>query len=109
MAVNKLHFFEINWVIYFPSTGNEERPLTKYGVAYRDRTYGKTQPGKRIDLIDVLSMPLIKNFYPHTIGWFKESSGKGRNWKAEYIDIKRINNEHELLEFIKEIELGHGN
>lgn len=102
--VNKLHFKEIDWVVYFPSKGNEGRQLINYGVAYRDRRNKKTQPGPKINLGNVLVQPPIKNGYPHTVGLFQDSSGKGPNWTPAFIEIRVIWSEEELLEWIIQIE-----
>ena len=101
---NKLHFQEINWVIYFPSHGNEGRSLQNYGVAYRDRINNVTQPGPKINLRDVLVNPNISNGFPHTIGLFQNSTGKSVNWIPDYIEIRKIHNEEELLQWIGQIE-----
>lgn len=101
---NKLHFKKIDWVIYFPSKGNEGRELKSYGVAYRDRINKITQPGRRINLGDVLSQPSIKNGFPHSIGLFQDSSGKGISWIPAYIEIREIHSEEELLQWIVQIE-----
>jgi len=101
---NKFHFKEIDWVIYFPNTGNKGRELVNYGVAYRDRVEKITQPGTKINLNDVLMQDNIKNSYPHTIGQYCESSGKGSNWKPQYIETRVIHNQKELIEWFKIVE-----
>jgi hypothetical protein len=101
---NKFHFIEIDWIIYFPSIGNKGRNIVKYGVAYRDRINKKTQPGRKINLSDVLKQDTIKNRYPHTVGLFYDKSGKGINWKPRYIENRIIRSENELLDWIKTIE-----
>ena len=101
---NKLHFQEIDWVIYFPSYGNEGRELPKYGVAFRDRINKVTQGGLRINLGDVLAHPSITDGFPHTIGLFQDSEGRGNNWEPEYIEIKQIGDKEELLQWIGQIE-----
>jgi hypothetical protein len=102
--VNKLHLKEIDWVIYFPSKGNDGRQLINYGVAYRDRVNKKTQSGRRINLGDVLVQPRIQYGYPHSIGLFQDSSGRGSNWTPAYIEIRVLQSEEELLEWIAQIE-----
>ncbi len=102
---SKLHFKEIDFVIYFPATGNENRDLKKYGVAYRDRANNQTQPGFRINFEDVLAIPSIQNNYPHTIGQFIEKSGRGKTYSPEYVEVKTVSDERELLLWIKEIGL----
>jgi len=104
--VNKLHFKEIEWVIYFPATGNEGRKIRDYGVAYRDRVSKETQPGRRISLRDVLVRVPIQNRYPHAVGLFLDASGKGPNWTPAYIETRLVHTEKELLDWIAEIEEG---
>lgn len=53
--------------------------IRKYGVAYRDRRKGESQPGERINLEDVMRKPEIQNNYPPTVGYFLHSSGRGEN------------------------------
>jgi hypothetical protein len=38
----KFHFQEIDWVIYFPSHGNEGRKFAKYGVTFLDIKKGRS-------------------------------------------------------------------
>ncbi len=99
---NKLHLKDIDWIIYFPSTGNEGREVKNYGVAYRDRKNRKSQSGVKINLSDVLVNPLIKNQYPHKIALFRYSSGRGSNWSPYYIEERLINNQKELESWIKQ-------
>jgi len=102
---SKLHFKEIDFVIYFPATGNENRDFKKYGVAYRDRVNGRTQSGFKINFEDVLTIPNIQNNYPHTVGHFIEKSGRGKTYRPDYIEVKSVSDENELLLWIKEIGL----
>jgi len=101
---NKLHFIDSDFLIYFPSAGNEGRSIQKYGVAYRDRKKKETQNGPRINLENVLALPSIKDNYPHNIGYYKDTTGKGKNWTPKYLETRVIRNEEELLEWIKQIE-----
>ena len=101
---NKLHLQEIDWIIYFPSYGNEGRELQKYGVAFRDRINKITQSGLRINLCDVLAHSTILNGFPHTIGLLQNSTGRGSNCLPGYIEIREIHNEDALLHWIGQIE-----
>jgi len=105
MASFKFHFQEIDWVIYFPSIGNEGRPYSKYGVAYRDRRSGITQPGVRINLEDVMKNPEIQEKYPHTVGYFLHASGKGRNWVPKYLETRKISNLNEFYKFLADLHI----
>lgn len=101
----KFHFKEIDWVIYLPSHGNERRVYDKYGVTYRDRIKGRSQTGRIIDLKNVLSRSEINKKYPHTVGFFLSSSGRGLNWKPDYLRAKKIKKSKEFYEFLKELGL----
>jgi hypothetical protein len=105
MESAKFHFQEIDWVIYFPSTGNKGRPYKKYGVAYRDKIRGVTQPGVRINLKDVMSTPEIRDNYPHTVAYFLHSVGKGENWTPQYLEIRTITNLEEFLRFLRDLKI----
>ncbi len=101
----KFHLQEIDWVIYLPSHGNEGRAHTKYGVAYHDRKKGVSQPGRRIALEEVMSKTEIKERYPHTIGFFLNSRGKGKSWKPDYLRKKTIKNKKGFYSYLKELGL----
>ena len=101
----KFHFQEIDWVIYLPSHGNEGRKFAKYGVTFLDRKKGRSQNGRIVDLKDVLSIPEIKKGYPHTVGFYLASSGKGPNWKPDYLRTKKVRNMSQFYNFLKELSL----
>jgi len=92
-------------VIYLPSHGNEGRVYEKYGVAYRDRRRGRSQSGRRVYLKDVLSESEIRIRFPHTVGFFLASSGKGSNWKPDYLRIKKVRKITEFYDFLRELRL----
>ena len=101
----KFHFKEIDWVIYMPSHGNERRKPKKYGVTYLDRKKQKTQKGRMIELGDVLSSAAITKKYPHSVGFYLTSKGRGKTWKPDYLRIKKIKNKRGFLEFLEELGL----
>jgi len=102
---SKFHFQKIDWIIYFPSVGNQGRPYAKYGVAYRDRRKGVTQPGFRTNLEDVMKKPEIEKNYPHTVGYFMNSSGRGENWVPEYLKIRKVNDLNEFFSLLSELNV----
>jgi len=101
----KFHFKEIDWIVYLPSHGNEGRKYEKYGVAYRDRRKGRSQPGRRIYMGDVLKKSEIKDKYPHTVGFFLASTGKGPGWSPDYLRTKKVRSRKAFLDFLKELGL----
>ena len=105
MTSAKFHFKEIDWVIYFPSTGNERRRYQKYGVAYRDRVRGAAQLGVRINLEEVVSAPEIRENYPHTVGYYLDASGKGQDWTPEYLETRIIATLEEFFRFLRDLKV----
>ena len=101
----KFHFKEIDWTLYLPSHGNEGRKYEKYGVAYRDRKKGRSQPGRRISLKDAMRESEIKDNYPHTVGFFLASSGRGPSWDPDYLRTKKIKRRKGFFDFLKELGL----
>jgi hypothetical protein len=101
----KFHFKEIDWIIYLPSHGNDGRPYAKYGVAFHDRKKGRSQTGRRIALNEVLNRATIKNKYPHNVGFFLKSSGKGKSWKPDYLRTKNIRSKRGFYSYLKELAL----
>ncbi|MCK5628010.1 hypothetical protein KAI12_00955 [Candidatus Bathyarchaeota archaeon] len=99
MGSAKFHLKEIDWVIYFPFIGNKDRDYLEYSVAYRDRKRKRTQPGRRIDLKEVLDKPEIRNNYPHTIGCYLNSTGRGKDWTPEYLITRKVLDRKELIRF----------
>ncbi len=70
-------FKEIDWIVYLPSHGNEGSEYEKYGVAFRDRKRGRSKSDRRISLGELMRESVMKDNYPHTVGFFLASSGKG--------------------------------
>lgn len=101
----KFHFKEIDWVIYVPSHGNEKRSYDKFGVAFRDRRRGVSQPGRKTSLKEVLNKKDVSKKYPHTVGFFLSSSGKGSKWKPDYLRTKKIKKKKEFYDYLKEFGL----
>ena len=101
----KFHFQEIDWVIYIPSHGNEGRKHTEYSVTYLDRKKGQTQKGRVVKLKEILSIPEIKKKYPHNVGFYLASSGKGKSWKPDYLRKKKVTGARSFYNFLKKLSL----
>jgi hypothetical protein len=100
----KFHFQEIDWIVYFPRHENEGK-YRNYNVMFRDRKKGITQPGKRIKLGEVLDKPEIEGNYPHTVGFYKASSGKGVKFKPEYLELRKIGTVEEFWMFLNALDI----
>lgn len=100
----KFHFMEIDWLVYFPRYGNKGKYLN-YSVILIDRKKGTTQAGKLVKLEEVLENPEFEKRYPHTVGYYKESSGEGANFKPEYLEIRKIRAVEEFWLFLNALDI----
>ena len=82
----KFHFQELGWLVYFPIHGNEGK-YNSYFVFFKR---GLTQPEKRVKLEEILDDPEFEQRYPHTIGYYRESTGDGENLKPEYLELRKV-------------------
>lgn len=100
----KFHFQEIDWVIYFPRHGNKGK-YRDYNVTLRDRKKGITQSGTRTKLGEVLDKLEIDRGYPHTVGFYKVSSGRGANFKPQYLELRKIHAVEDFWFFLNSLDL----
>ncbi len=101
----KFHFKEIDWIIYLPSHGNEGRTPKKYGVTFLNRKKQKSQTGRMIELEDALSRAAISKKYPHSVGFYLASKGRGETWAPDYLRTKKIKSKRGFYAFLKELGL----
>jgi hypothetical protein len=97
------HFMEMDWLVYFPKDGNKGKYLG-YNVLLRDRKKVIAEP-ERITLQEILETPEFETKYPHTIGYYKEASGEGAEFKPEYLEIRRINSVEEFWLFLNALDI----
>ncbi len=100
----KFHFQEIDWIIYFPRHGNKGK-YRDYKVTFRDRKKRLTQQGKRIKLGEVLDKPEIDRGYPHIVGFYKVSSGRGASFKPQYLELRKITTVEDLWFFLNALDI----
>ncbi|MCX8150189.1 MAG: hypothetical protein N3D85_01600 [Candidatus Bathyarchaeota archaeon] len=100
----KFHFQEIDHIVYFP-VGNNSGKYINYKVIVVDRKTATQPDEKWIRLGDFLESPLVEQRYPHTIGYFKVSSGEGINFKPEYLELREIRSIEEFWLFLNAVNL----
>ena len=100
----KFHFQEIDWIIYFPEHGNKGN-YRGYNVTFRDRKKGAPKQGKRIKVGKLLDKPEIDRGYPHTIGFYRVSSGQGAGFKPQYLELRRISSVEDFWFFLNTLDL----
>lgn len=104
MVSIKYHFRNIDLVIYFPILENKGKIDSDYLVTFRNRKSGQTQIKRRISLKKVINMPEIRDNYPHSIGVYLDSTGRGKNWNPEYLITKNLSNNQEFLSLIENLK-----
>ena len=100
----KFHFMEMDWLVYFPKDGNKGKYLG-YNVLLIDRKKVAAEPEKRITLQEILEAPEFEKNYPHTIGYYKEASGEGAEFKPAYLEIRRISAIEEFWLFLNALDI----
>jgi len=97
------HFQEMNWLIFFPTRGNEGRKYLYYSVEFSDLSKGAAR--KRVCLADVLENPLFEENYPHTVGFFKGSEIEKIELGSAYLEIRIIRSIEEFLSFLNYLDI----
>ena len=84
----KFYFQEIDKIICFPNQGNQGK-YSNYRVQLKDKKTAN-QSGEPAVLGEFLESPQVENNYPHTVGYYKESTGEGPSFKPEYLQLRKI-------------------
>ena len=59
-------------------------------MVFTDRKKKSTQHERCASLCELLDKPEFEDHFPHTVGFFKNSSGEGAEFKPEYMEIRVI-------------------
>lgn len=94
----------MDWLVYFPKDGNKGKYLG-YNVLLIDRKKIADEPEKHITLQEILETPEFERSYPHTVGYYKEASGEGTEFKPEYLEIRRISTIEEFWLFLNALDI----
>jgi hypothetical protein len=100
----KFHFMEMDWLVYFPKYGNKGKYLS-YSVLLIDRKKGASQPEKNVTLYEICENLEFEKCYPHTVGYYKEASGEGAEFKPEYLEIRKISTVEEFWLFLNALDI----
>ena len=91
-------------VIYFPERGNKGN-YRGYKVTVKDRKKGTNQPMKRITVGELFDKPEIDRCYPHTVGFYRVSVGRGAAFKPQYLELRRISTIEDFWFFLNTLDL----
>lgn len=94
----KFYFQEINKIVDFPNHGNHGKYYS-YHVHLKSRET-VNQPGQPAVLGEFLDSLEVDGKYPHTVGYFKESTGKGESFEPEYLELRKISTIEEFWMFL---------
>jgi len=94
----KFYFHEINTIICFPNRGNQGK-YCNYRVHLKSKETVK-QAGKATILGEFLDSPAVDSNYPHTVGYYKESTGEGVSFQPEYLELRKISTVEEFWLFL---------
>ena len=94
----------MGWLVHFPRCGNKGK-YRGYTVMFIDRKKGTSEPGKLIRLEELVENREFEQRYPHTVGFYKDSSGEGAEFKPEYLEIRRISTVEELWLFLNAVDI----
>jgi hypothetical protein len=97
------HFQEMDYLISFPSTGNEGRKYLYYSVKFIDRTKKKEE--SQVNLVDIVDSPEFEKGFPHTVGFFREPIYKEGNSASNYLEIRIIRCIEEFWKFLNDLNI----
>lgn len=97
----KFHFQELDWLVYFPSCGNEGK-YNNYNVVLKK---GISPPEKTVRLGEILEDPEFELHYPHTVGYYKLSNGEGTGFKPDYLELRKIWTVEEFWMFLNSLNI----
>lgn len=64
-----------------------------------------SQPGESTALGEVLDTQEIDCNYPHTVGYYKDSTGQGASFKPEYLELRKICSVEEFWIFLNTYDI----
>jgi hypothetical protein len=87
-STKKFYFQEINKIVDFPDCGNKGKYCT-YHILLKSKETAN-QLGQPAILGDFLESLEVDNNYPHTVGYYKESTGEDVSFAPEYLELRKI-------------------
>ena len=94
----------MEWLIYFPNCGNKGKYIG-YSVMFVDRKKCASQPEKNVSLKEILENPEFEKSYPHTVGYYKEETGEGAEFKPEYLEMRKISSVEDFWLFLNALDI----
>ena len=104
MEINwkSFHFQEKNWIISFPSMGNEGRKYLYYSVKF---TNPKNKENKHVCLTEIVDRPEFEGNFPYTVGYFKAPIDEKNDLRSIYLEIRIIRSIEEFWKFLNDLNI----
>jgi len=102
LARKCFHFQEKDWLICFPSEGNEGRKYLYYSVFFKDRKNGNSD--SQVFLMDLVDSAEFEKNYPYTVGFSKETSGNDADF-SNYLEIRVIRSIVDFWKFLNDLDI----
>jgi hypothetical protein len=101
--LKSFHFQEIDWLICFPDTGNEDRKYLYYSVQFIDRKNKKDLT--QTILADIVESPLFESAYPHTVGFFRGQIESDGTLLVNFLELRIIRCIEDFWKFLNDLNL----
>jgi hypothetical protein len=72
---------------------------------FKDRKKGTPQPEQRVILGELLESVEFENQYPHTVGFYKDSSEDGAEFKPSYLELRIIRTIEDFWMFLNSLDI----
>jgi hypothetical protein len=96
------HFQEKNWLISFPSKGNEGRKYLHYTVKFINRN---SKENKEVFLAEIVENPQFEESLPYTVGFFRGSIDEKTGLEIAYLEIRIIRSIEEFWKFLNDLNI----
>lgn len=94
------HFQEKDWLISFPSAGNEGRKYLYYSVRFTNRK--NKQNTQKVCLTEIVDNPEFEEGLPHTVGFFKGLIDDETDLRSAYLEIRIIRSIEEFWKYLND-------
>ena len=97
----KFHLQELNWLIHFPASGNQGK-YSQYSVVLKK---GNSLTEKNVKLYEILESLEFEQNFPHTVGYYKNSTGENGEFRPDYMEIRKINTVEDFWLFLNALDI----
>lgn len=93
----------MEWIITFPSSGNNRKKYNDYSVFLSDLKKGSSD--EKVHLVDIVENLGFQERFPHTVGFFKSKTGESISEGLIYLELRIIRSVEEFWKFLNDLDL----